>query len=32
MEADILGKHVYHYVNETTGGLTREKLSNHGFA
>lgn len=33
MEADVLGKHVYHYVNETRGGgLTQETLSRHGFA
>ena len=32
MEADILGKHVYHYVNQTTAGLTRDTLSQHGFA
>jgi len=31
MEADIIGKHVYHYVKEGRGGLTQEKLSRFGF-
>ncbi|HNR29479.1 MAG TPA: riboflavin synthase [Candidatus Hydrogenedentes bacterium] len=32
MEADIIGKHVYHYVKEGRGGLTQEKLARMGFA
>lgn len=32
MEADIIGKHVYHYVKEGRGGLTQEKLARFGFA
>lgn len=32
LEADLLGKHVYHYLSHTQpGGLTRETLVRHGF-
>lgn len=34
LEADMLGKHIYQYLNRTRegGGLTRETLARHGFA
>jgi len=33
MEADMLGKHIFHYMKETKpDGLTREFLSRHGYA
>lgn len=33
MEADMLGKHIFHYMKQMTrGGLTLEKLKKHGFA
>lgn len=32
MEADLLGKHIYHYVQGTGGGLNKEFLARHGFA
>ena len=33
MEADMLGKHIFHYMKQMArGGLTLEKLKNHGFA
>lgn len=34
LEADFLGKHIYHYMKGLTsgGGLTLDKLSRHGFA
>jgi riboflavin synthase len=31
LEADMIGKHVFHYLNDTASGLTREKLSRFGF-
>lgn len=32
MEADIIGKHVYHYVRGGKGGITEDFLARHGFA
>lgn len=35
MEADVFGKHIYHYLKQGAtqqGSITREFLSNHGFA
>ena len=32
MEADILGKHVYHYMKKDERGVSLEKLQRHGFA
>jgi riboflavin synthase len=33
MEADMLGKHIFHYIKQVSrGGLTVEKLKKHGFA
>lgn len=32
MEADVIGKHVYHYLKGTGASLTMEKLKRHGFA
>ncbi len=32
MEADLLGKHIYHYVKGAGSGLNREFLARHGFA
>ncbi len=32
MEADILGKHIYHYVRGSGGGISKESLARHGFA
>lgn len=32
MEADIIGKHVYHYVRGGKGGITEETLSRYGFS
>lgn len=32
LEADVIGKHVFHYLNEASGGLTQEKLARFGFA
>lgn len=32
MEADIIGKHVYHYVRGGKGGITEEMLSRYGFS
>jgi riboflavin synthase len=33
MEADIIGKHIYHYVNGNAGGgISRDFLARHGFA
>ena len=32
MEADILGKHVYHYINRDERGVTVDFLQRHGFA
>lgn len=32
MEADIIGKHVYHYVRGGKGGITEDMLSRYGFS
>jgi len=32
MEADMLGKHIYHYTRAGSAGLTKETLAKHGFA
>lgn len=32
MEADMLGKHIFHYVRGGTGGISKEFLSKHGYA
>lgn len=32
MEADIIGKHVYHYIRGGKGGITEEMLSRYGFS
>ena len=32
MEADMLGKHIYHYMRSGAPGLTKETLARHGFA
>jgi riboflavin synthase len=32
LEADVIGKHIYHYVKAGNGGLTQEFLARHGFA
>lgn len=32
MEADLLGKHIYHYVKGAGGALNRDFLARHGFA
>jgi len=32
MEADILGKHIYHYINREDKGVTLDFLRGHGFA
>lgn len=32
MEADMLGKHIYHYTRAAAAGLTHETLARHGFA
>ena len=32
MEADILGKHIYHYINREDRGVTMDFLQRHGFA
>jgi len=32
MEADLIGKHILHYMNAGRGGLDRDFLSRHGFA
>jgi len=32
MEADIFGKHIYHYINRSQSGLTQQYLAQHGFA
>lgn len=32
MEADVLGKHIYHYIREGGGGISKESLARHGFA
>jgi riboflavin synthase len=32
MEADMLGKHIYHYVRGSGGGISKELLARHGFA
>lgn len=32
LEADVIGKHIYHYVRAGGGGLTQDFLARHGFA
>jgi riboflavin synthase len=32
MEADMLGKHIYHYLRGADGGVTKEMLARYGFA
>jgi len=32
MEADMIGKHILHYMNNGRGGVTRDFLAQHGFA
>lgn len=32
LEADVIGKHIYHYVKTGNGGLTQDFLARHGFA
>jgi len=32
LEADVIGKHIYHYVKAGNGGLTQDFLARHGFA
>jgi len=32
MEADVIGKHIFHYLKGSGGGITLEKLKRHGFA
>lgn len=32
LEADVIGKHIYHYVKAGSGGLTQDFLARHGFA
>jgi len=31
-EADMLGKHIYHYTRASGGGISKETLARHGFA
>ncbi len=32
LEADVIGKHIYHYVKAGGSGLTQDSLARHGFA